>query len=59
MVSQVHVRNDIHTAFRQCRRNLPGVDEFTRDQVSIPVGWWVGEEDRQKVAQAMKEWDSK
>jgi len=59
MVSQVHVRNDIHTAFRQYRRNLPGVDEFTRDQVSIPVGWWVGEEDRQKVAQAMKEWDSK
>ena len=58
-VSQVHVRNDVHTAFKQYRRNLPGVDEFTRDQVSIPVGWWVTEEDRRNVAACMTEWDSK
>lgn len=59
MVSQVHVRNDVHTAFKQYRRNLPGVDEFTKDQVSIPVGWWVTEEDRKRVAACMMEWDSK
>ena len=52
-------RNASHTAFKQYRRNLPGVDEFTRDQVSIPVGWWVTEEDRKRVAAAMDEWDSK
>lgn len=58
-VSQVHVRNDVHTAFRQYRRNLPGVDEFTREQVSIPVGWWLTEEDQKRVAASMMEWDSK
>lgn len=56
MVSQVHVRNDIHTAFKAFRRNLPGVDEFTREQVSIPVGWWISDEDREKIAKAVEEW---
>lgn len=56
-VSQVHVRNDIHTAFRPFRRNLPGVDEFSRDQVSIPAGWWVTPEDRDHIIQAIKEYD--
>lgn len=56
MVSQVHIRNDIHTAFRGFERNLPGVDEFSEQQVSIPVGWWVTDEDRVKVVEAIKKW---
>lgn len=59
MVSQVHVRNDAHTALRRFQRNLPALDEFSREQVSIPVGWWVSDVDRQRIAQAMKEWDAK
>ena len=59
MVSQVHVRNDIHTAFKQFRRNLPGVDEFSAQQVSIPVGWWVTDEDREKIAKAVIEWGNR
>lgn len=59
MTSRVHVRNDIHTAFRAFRRNLPGVDEFSRHQVSIPVGWWVSEDDRKAIIQAASEWDRK
>jgi dTDP-4-amino-4,6-dideoxygalactose transaminase len=59
MVSQVHVRNDIHTAFRPFRRNLPGVDEFAAQQVSIPVGWWVTDEDREKIVKAILEWDAR
>jgi dTDP-4-amino-4,6-dideoxygalactose transaminase len=58
MVSQVHVRNDVHTAFKAFRRNLPGVDEFTREQVSIPVGWWLTDEDRNRVVSAIAEWDA-
>jgi len=58
MVSRVHVRNDIHTAYAAFRRNLPGVDEFDAEQVSIPVGWWVTDEDREKIAKAIEEWAS-
>jgi len=44
-VSQVHARNDTHTMFKDFKVNLPGVDEFTAEQVSIPVGWWLTEKD--------------
>lgn len=57
MASKVHVRNDLHTAFRTFRCNLPGVDEFSREQISIPVGWWVTPEDRTRIAQAVTDWD--
>jgi len=56
MVSRVHVRNDIHTAYAPFRRNLPGVDEFDGEQVSIPVGWWVTDEDRERVVKLIEEW---
>jgi len=59
MVSQVHVRNDVHTAFKTFRKVLPGVDEFAIRQVSIPVGWWVTDEDREKIAKATVEWDAR
>lgn len=59
MVSKVHVRNDIHTAFREFRKNLPGVDEFSSSQMSIPVGWWVTEEDSRRIVNAIFEWDKR
>jgi dTDP-4-amino-4,6-dideoxygalactose transaminase len=49
VVSQVHARNDSHTMFKEFRRVLPGVDEFVEDQVSIPVGWWLTEEQREHI----------
>lgn len=56
MVSRVHVRNDIHTAYARFRRPLPGVDEFDREQVSIPVGWWVTDEDREYIVKSIQDW---
>jgi dTDP-4-amino-4,6-dideoxygalactose transaminase len=56
--SQVHARNDTHTAFRRVAREsgpLPGVDAFAARQLSIPVGWWVSESDRERVAEAVWE----
>jgi dTDP-4-amino-4,6-dideoxygalactose transaminase len=50
VVSQVHSRNDLHTMFSEFRRNLPGLDEFAAEQCSIPVGWWLAEEQRKYVA---------
>lgn len=56
MVSRVHVRNDLHTYTKAFRRNLPGVDQFERDQVSIPVGWWVTDEDREMIVRTIEDW---
>jgi dTDP-4-amino-4,6-dideoxygalactose transaminase len=50
VVSQVHARNDQHTMFREFERNLPGLSEFVAEQVSIPVGWWLTEEQREYIA---------
>jgi len=53
VVSQVHARNDTHTMFREFQRVLPGVDEFTAEQVSIPVGWWLTESQREYIAETI------
>ena len=52
--SQVHARNDKHSCFAEFQASLPGVDEFCRTQVSIPVGWWVGAPEREYIAKAIK-----
>ena len=55
--SQVHARNDLHTAFRRATARqdgrLPGVEHFDDHQLSVPVGWWVTEQDRERVARAV------
>ncbi len=56
-VSQVHARNDNHTMFKDSKVNLPGVDEFTSEQVSIPAGWWLTDEDLVKIIDATVEYD--
>lgn len=58
--SQVHARNDKHTAFRANAGNpaLPGTDAFDAHQVSIPVGWWLDAEDLEYVADAVNRYDA-
>lgn len=53
-VSQVHDRNDKHTALRAYKSQLPGTDELMSEIISIPCGWWVTEEDRERIAEAIK-----
>ena len=53
VASAVHARNDTHTMFKDFRCNLPGVDEFVSEQVSIPVGWWLTEQDRDRIIEAV------
>lgn len=54
--SPVHARNDKHAAFSFPNGPLPGVNYFSEHEVAIPVGWWVTEQDRQHVADTVKEW---
>ena len=49
MTSRVHERNDIHTAFKSSACSLPNLDKFNKTQVSIPVGWWINDEDREYI----------
>lgn len=50
LVSKVHVRNDIHTTFKKFKSSLPGVHKFNSRHCCIPVGWWVTEKEREKIA---------
>lgn len=56
--SQVHRRNDEHTAFKgsAARASLPGLDHFAAHQVSIPVGWWLSADDLERIVQAVRGW---
>jgi len=53
-VSQVHARNDSHTMMKEFRTSLPGVDAFVNEMVSIPVGWWVTDEQRQFIVETIR-----
>ena len=57
--SQVHVRNDRYTVFREFAADLPGVDAFTAEAVCIPVGWWLGETELHRVMAAVYAFDSR
>lgn len=53
-VSQVHERNDKHTAVRDYSSPLPTLDKTIGKVVSIPVGWWVTKEERQYIVDCIK-----
>jgi dTDP-4-amino-4,6-dideoxygalactose transaminase len=57
MASKVHARNDLHTCFEDSRCELPGVDEFYAEQVSIPVGWWLKEAEVNYIIRKVQEYD--
>lgn len=50
MSSKVHSRNNTHSMFAEFKRELPGVEEFNRTHLCIPVGWWVTEQEREYIA---------
>jgi len=48
---RLHLRNDRYACFSGARATaLPGVEVFDRDNLSIPCGWWVSDEDRERIA---------
>ena len=47
--SKVHLRNDLYSAFGSRCKDLPGVDSFSADCLSIPCGPWVTEADRNLI----------
>jgi dTDP-4-amino-4,6-dideoxygalactose transaminase len=51
--SPLHLRNDRHSVFRGAA-DLPALDKYYREYVHIPCGWWVTDEDRERVAGVIK-----
>lgn len=54
VTSRVHERNDKHTCTAEFREELPNVDLVTNDMISIPVGWWVTNENREFIVDIIK-----
>ncbi|MGL5866198.1 MAG: DegT/DnrJ/EryC1/StrS family aminotransferase [Dermatophilaceae bacterium] len=53
--SAVHMRNDIHSCVAEHREELPGVDLADSTMVSIPVGWWVDDQTRARIADLVRQ----
>ncbi len=47
--SKLHHRNDDYSGFAAPRRPLPGTDDFMARIVALPCGWWLTEEDLDRV----------
>lgn len=48
--SPVHYRNDLYTCVKDFREDdLPGVSSFHETQVCIPIGWWLTENELNKI----------
>jgi dTDP-4-amino-4,6-dideoxygalactose transaminase len=54
VVSQVHERNDKHTSVQEFKTQLPNLDKTIGKIVSIPVGWWVTNEQREYIVDCIK-----
>lgn len=52
--SPLHHRSDTHSVFSSSKRYLPGMEKWDEEFVHIPCGWWVGEEEREKIVRAIK-----
>jgi dTDP-4-amino-4,6-dideoxygalactose transaminase len=51
---RLHVRNDAYSCFGGKAEELPGVALFDAENLSIPCGWWVGDEDRERVVACLR-----
>lgn len=53
---RLHLRNDFYSCFAGtvCPDALPGVDVFDRENLSIPCGWWLTAETRERIATCIR-----
>ena len=51
---RLHLRNDGYSCFDGGARQLPGVAEFDAHNFNIPCGWWVGNKERELIAECIR-----
>lgn len=54
IASPLHHRSDTHSVFAESRCDLPQMDEWYKSFVHIPCGWWVDDETRENIVNAIK-----
>jgi dTDP-4-amino-4,6-dideoxygalactose transaminase len=50
----VHPRNDVWSIFKESKRDLPGVDYFSKHEISVPCGWWVEKDDVYRICDLIR-----
>lgn len=52
--SPLHHRSDTHSVFEESKCCLPNMEEWYKEYVHIPCGWWINDEDREKIVETIK-----
>lgn len=55
MASELHKRSDQHEYLNDFKTELPVLDRFYERLVHLPCGWWLSDEDRNKIAETIKQ----
>lgn len=51
---RLHLRNDRYRCFAPAPWPLPGVDAFDAENLALPCGWWVGDEDIVRIVSCVR-----
>lgn len=52
--SKLHRPNHQHSIFASRRRKMPGLETYYQRLTHIPCGWWVSNEDRERIVDALR-----
>lgn len=52
--SKLHRPNHLHSVFAASRRDLPSLESYYRRLTHIPCGWWVTDEDRERIVHVLR-----
>ena len=53
--SDLHKRNDTNDLFFESRTELKNLDDFEREWVHIPCGWWLTQNDREHIVNTIRD----
>jgi perosamine synthetase len=51
---RLHLRNDGFSCFGNGQADLPGTASFDAQNISIPCGWWLGDQELERVTQCVR-----
>jgi perosamine synthetase len=54
----VHRRNDEHPIFKPYAEKNPGLDSFYSRMLHIPCGWWLTDQDRERIVTTINAWST-